>query len=211
MKRLTEKQSKIYEFITAWQMNNGYPPTQSEICDHFRFGSLNAVRSHLVLIEKKGYIHLNFGKARGIQLVSEPRFQRPKNTIPLLGNIAAGTPIWAEQNIEDYLPIPLTLFGGGELFALHVIGDSMTGAGIRNGDIAIILRRNSVENGEIAAVLIEQEATLKRVCLTPDSLVLKADNPAFKDLKFVKDESDLIRILGRYQGIIRTENNRYSS
>lgn len=211
VKSLTEKQSRIYEFIVAWQMKNGYPPTKAEIRSHFEFVSLNAVRSHLILIEKKGYIHLNFGKARGIQVASAPApaFRQKEESIPLLGSIAAGDPIWAEQNIEDYLPILPALFGGGELFALHVFGDSMTGSGIRNGDIAIIQRRDCVENGEIAAVLIEQEATLKRVYLSSESLILKADNPDFKDLKYAKGESNLIRILGLYQGIIRTEKNRW--
>jgi repressor LexA len=213
MKSLTDKQSKIYEFIRAWQMENGYPPTQKEIQNHFEFGSLNAVRSHLVLIEKKGYLRLNCGKSRGIQLASLPTpiSRQQENFIPLLGSIAAGVPIWAEQNFEDHLPIPASLFGGGELFALHVSGDSMKEAGIRDGDIAVIQRQDIVENGEIAAVLIEQEVTLKRVFLSSKSLVLKSENPAFEDLKLAAGTSDLIRILGRYRGIVRTENNRYCS
>lgn len=213
VKSLTDKQFEIFEFIRAWQVKNGYPPTQAEIREHFGFGSLNAVRSHLVLIEKKGYIRLDFGKARGIQLTFSPAptIRQQDDSIPLLGNIAAGIPIWAEQNFEDHLPIPCALFGGGELFALHVRGDSMTGAGIKNGDIAVVRKQDSIENGEIAAVLIEQEATLKRVYLSSNSLVLKADNPAFENLKYTKEESDLIRILGRYKGIVRTVNHRYCS
>lgn len=213
VKTLTDKQSKIYEFIVAWQTKNGYPPTQAEIRDHFGFGSLNAVRSHLVLIEKKGYIRLNSGKARGIhlELPPTPVFRQQEDSIPLLGTIAAGVPIWAEENFEGRLPIPPALFGGGILFALHVFGDSMTGAGIKDGDIAIIQRRDCVDNGEIAAVLIEQEATLKRVYLSSESLILKSDNPTFEDLKYTKDKSDFIRILGRYKGIVRTENNRCCS
>jgi len=195
VKSLTDKQAKIYEFIGAWQMKNGYPPTQAEIRDHFGFGSLNAVRSHFALIEKKGYIRLNCGKARGIQLASLP--------VSVLRQ--------RENFIPYHLPISPALFGGGELFALHVVGDSMTGAGIRNGDIAVIKKQECVENGEIAAVLIEQEVTLKRVYLSPESLVLKSKNPAFEDLKYAAGKSDLIRILGRYRGIVRTGNNRYCS
>ncbi len=210
MKCLTDIQSKIHEFIFKWRKDNGYPPTQEEIRDHFGFRSLTAVRSHLVLIEKKGYIRLNFGKARGIQLTKLPAsvIQNQENHIPLLGNIAAGVPIWADQNFDDPLPIPPDLFGGGELFALNVLGDSMSGAGIRNGDIAVIRKQDSVENGEIAAVLIEHEATLKRVFLSSESLVLKSENSAFDDLRFAASKSDLIRILGRYQGIVRTGKNR---
>lgn len=206
---LTQKQAKILEFIRDSQMKNGYPPTQAEICNHFGFGSLNAARNHLALIEKKGYLQLNSGKARGIQLTSLPStISQQRNAIPLLGNIAAGAPTWAEQNIESYLPIPPNLFGNGEIFALRVIGDSMTGAGIRNGDIALIERTESVANGEIAAVLIDNEATLKRIFVKSNSLVLKSENPAFKDLKYADSNHDIVRILGLYRGIIRTENTR---
>lgn len=206
---LTQKQAKIYEFIRDCRMKNGYPPTQAEICNHFGFGSLNAVRNHLALIEKKGYLQLNSGKARGIQLASLPsKASQQEKGIPLLGNIAAGVPIWSEQNIETYLPIPPNLFGNGEIFALRVIGDSMTGAGIRNGDIALIERTESVANGEIAAVLIENEATLKRVYVKSNSVVLKSENPAFKDLGYAASNNDIVRILGLYRGIIRTANNR---
>lgn len=211
MKGLTTKQSRIYDFIAEWQMKNGYPPTQAEIGRHFGFGSPNAVRSHLALIERKGFVHLNSGKARGIRLASSAfsSILRQENSIPLLGRIAAGVPIWAEQNFEGQLSIPSDLFGGGELFAVHVHGNSMTGAGVLDGDIAIIQRRDCVENGEIAAVLIEQEATLKRVYLTSKSLVLKSENPAFEDLKYGADMRDFARIIGRYQGIVRTGNIRW--
>ncbi|MDH3973593.1 MAG: transcriptional repressor LexA [Deltaproteobacteria bacterium] len=210
MKNLTNKQSEIYEFIVSWVRDNGYPPTYMEICNYFKFSSITSVKNHLLLIEKKGYIHLNPGKARGIQLTfqNEPTSQQQVDSIPLLGCIAAGVPIWAEQNFEEHLPIPPAMFGDGELFALHVVGDSMTGVGINNGDIAVIQRRDSVENGEIAAVLIEGEATLKRVYLSSNMFVLKSENPAFKDLSYTKDQRHYIQILGRYQGIVRTGNNR---
>ncbi|PKN70395.1 MAG: repressor LexA [Deltaproteobacteria bacterium HGW-Deltaproteobacteria-12] len=213
MKSLTDKQSKIIDFISACQKKNGYPPTQAEICDHFGYGSLNAVRSHLVLIEKKGYIKLDNGKARGmnIKLSSSLLTRQQKSSIPLLGSIAAGVPIWAEQNFEEHLPLPPALFGGGQLFALHVRGDSMTGAGIKNGDIAIIQRRDCVDNGEIAAVLVEQEATLKRVYLSSKSIVLKSENHDFKDIKYDKGKIDHVYILGLYRGIVRTLNNRCDS
>jgi repressor LexA len=208
MKKLTDKQSKIYEFIASWQMKKSYPPTQAEIRDHFGFGSQNAVRSHLALIEKKGYIRLNLGKARGIKLIQLPNIFLKEPSIPLFGSIAAGVPLWEEQNFEDHLPISPALFGGGELFALKVIGESMIDAGIRNGDVAIIRRQDVVDNGEIAAVLIDHEATLKRVFLSSDSLILKSENATFKNFEYPMSEKNLIRILGRYTGIVRTEKNR---
>lgn len=209
-KNLTGKQSGVYEFIIKWQREKGYPPTQAEIRLNLKFGNINTVRGHLARIEKKGKIRLNSGVARGIQvLLPPPAFRQPEESIPLRGIIAAGDPIWADENVEDHLPIPPAFFGGGELFALRVSGDSMTGAGIRNGDIAIIRKQDCVDDGEIAAVLIEQEATLKRVYSSPGLLVLKAENPDFKDLRYTKGEIESIRILGRYQGIIRTRNNRW--
>jgi repressor LexA len=113
-----------------------------------------------------------------------------------------------EQNFENNLPISPALFGGGELFALKVIGDSMVGEGIKNSDIAIIRRQDIVENGEIAAVLIDQEATLKRVFLSSDLLILKSENASFKNLEYPMRENNPIRILGRYVGIVRMGNNR---
>jgi len=213
VKNLTPSQSGIYDFIVAWQKEHGYPPTQAEMRDRLKCSSLNTVRGYLAAIEKKGYIRLNPGKARGIQLALPPApvFRQQQGVIPLFGTIKAGVPIWAEQNLEDYLPISPDFFGGGELFALRVSGDSMTGAGIRNGDIAVIQKRACVDDGEIAAVLIEQEATLKRVYDSPHLLVLKAENPAFADLRYAKDGRDRIHILGRYQGIIRIRNNQWRS
>lgn len=213
MKRLTDKQSQIYDFIVTSQSKNGYPPTHEELREYFGFNSLNSVRNHLLLIEKKGYIQLNHGKARGIHLSLAATYapQKDKESIPLLGNIAAGVPIWAEQNFEESLPILPALFGKGELFALRVVGDSMTGAGINHGDIAVIQKRDHVESGEIAAVLIENEATLKRVFLLSDSLVLKSENPEYKDLKYEQRNRDSIYILGHFKGIVRTVTNWYSA
>lgn len=200
----------MYSFIDSWQRDKGYPPTQEEIRDHFGFASLNAVRSHLILIERKGYLCLNAGKARGIQLVRSTDTEMPgvDNSIPLLGRIAAGVPILAEQNIESLLPISPTLFGGGELFALHVDGDSMIQAGIMNGDVAVIRKQDCVENGEIGAVLIQQDATLKRIYLSPDLLRLKAENPEVEDMLYDEASEESPRVLGRYQGVIRTPDHR---
>jgi len=210
VKGLTQKQSAILNFIGESQKNKGFPPTQAEIRENFGFSSQNAVRNHLQHIEKKGHIRLNSGKARGIQLLTltAPVIEQSDTSIPLLGRIAAGLPIWAEQNLEGYVPVSPALFGSGEIFALHVLGDSMVGAGINNGDIAIIKRMDRVENGEIAAVLVEQEATLKRVFFSATALILKSENPAFKDLTYNRNNGDSVRILGRYQGIIRTAENR---
>lgn len=209
MMGLTEKQTLIYNFIAERLKKDGYPPTQTEIRDHFKFGSVNAVRSHLALIEKKGYIGLNSGKARGIQLIQTLEQKgASEKAIPLIGRIAAGVPIRAVENIEEYLPVSPAMFGEGDLFALHVQGDSMTGAGILNGDMAVIVSCDRVENGDIAAVLIEDDATLKRFYLSSERLVLKSENPLFEDLTYPSSSCSDIRILGRYLGIIRKASYR---
>ncbi len=206
MKELTNRQAEIHDFMVCWQRDNGFPPSQEEIRAHFGFASPNAVRSHLALIAKKGFICLNAGKARGIQLNTSALSEMvsSEESIPIVGSIAAGGPILAEQNIENLLAIPRALFGGGELFALHVKGDSMVQAGIMNGDVAIIRKQSHVENGEIGAVLLGQEATLKRVFLTSGSLRLKAENPTFDDLIYNESSIESPRVIGRYQGIVRT-------
>lgn len=123
MKDLTGNQSKIHKFIVRWQREKGYPPTQAEITHNLEFRNINTVRGHLARIEKKGYIRLNSGKARGIQVLppAEPFWQH-EGSIPLHGTIAAGVPIWAEENIEDNLPISPAFFGGGELFCAPCVG-----------------------------------------------------------------------------------------
>ncbi len=205
MNRLTVKQQVIYDFIAERISCKGFPPTQAEIREHFGFSSSNTVRGHLSLIEKKGYIRLESGKARGIQLVGPglPEIFSGVDGIPVLGRIAAGFPIWTEQNFEGRVPVSPSLFGEGELFALRVVGNSMTGAGIEDGDIAVVRRQCRVENGEIGAVLIDGEATLKRVCYQPGGILLKPENPAFENLVFPANHGDRLRILGLYRGIVR--------
>ena len=213
MRNLTEKQMAIFRFIADYLERVGFPPSYAEIKDHFSFKRLNSVRSHLKHIEKKGYIRLGCGKARSIQLIQELRTQHSeeKQSIPILGSIAAGVPIWAEQNFDSILPIAPDFFGNGELFGVRVVGESMTGAGIRDCDIAIIHKQAHVENGEIAAVLIDKEATLKRVYSSPEMILLKADNPNFADIKYGSDSKKDISILGKYVGVVRNEWNRWST
>lgn len=210
MKALTPKQSQILDFIADWLKENGFPPSQAEIRDHFKFHSLNTVRNHLSLIEKKGYLRLLPGQARGIQLpVSRPTGNsRGESFIPLVGHIAAGTPILAEQNVEEQIPVSPSLFGNGEMFALTVVGDSMINAGILHGDRAVIRRQLRVENGEIAAVLIGEEATLKQVFLSSKGLRLRAENPEYEDMVFKPSGDQIPQILGLYKGVIRAQPGR---
>src|ERR1017187_3177507 len=146
--RPTERQEQIAAFLHTESRKRGVMPTQREIAEHFGFASLNSVRSHLRLMEKKGMLNRLPGKARGLMLK-----RSPSAGIPLLGHIAAGDPQIAFQDPEEFILASPELFSGSELFALRVKGESMKDAGILPGDIAVINRQSEVADGEIAAGL----------------------------------------------------------
>ena len=201
---LTEKQSCILEFISSWSRAKGFPPSLSELSTHFNFASSNSIRCHLSALEKKGYIRINSGKARSIQVINLqtiPKHSPAEKTIPILGKIAAGLPIWAEQNMDGTIPVPPAFFGGGDLFALVVCGNSMINAGILDKDIVVIRKQSKVENGEIAAVCIENEVTLKRFHKTSDKIILKAENSNFQDIVF--NTNAIVSVIGKLQGVLR--------
>lgn len=204
MKPLTSRQQKIFEYIVSRQKTKGSPPTVREISDHFGFKSPNNARQHLSLIERKGYIRHVPGKARGIEVVVgfEPEQETGnERQVPIIGRIAAGVPITAEENREGYVTIDRDMFGESELFTLRVNGDSMIGAGIHDGDLVIIRQQPLVENGEIAAVIIDGEATLKRFIRTHDHIVLRAENPAYGDMVLFSDKE--VWVVGKMVGLIR--------
>ncbi|MCL1834400.1 MAG: transcriptional repressor LexA, partial [Leptospirales bacterium] len=160
-KDLTDKQQLILNFIKDAIKISGFPPTVREIGDEFGI-TVKGAYDHLKAIEKKGYIKTEQNKSRAMIIVDDESIPKSSGiSIPLLGRIAAGAPILAEENIEDYLSFPEGMFKAGEYFALKVKGDSMTECGIFDGDIAIIKKQNSANNGDIVAALIDEEATLK--------------------------------------------------
>lgn len=198
---LTQRQSEILTFLETFQREHGMMPTCQEIADAFGFSSPNAVSSHLELLEKKGVIERLRGKARGLRLRRVPK---PEG-IPVLGEIAAGDPILAAETSGEYLPVAENLFAGSDLFALNVQGDSMIEKGIFDGDYAVFRAQPDVDNGEIAAVLLDDKATLKVVLRTDaHSLVLRGANPGFPDIVIREGES-VPRILGKYVGLVRME------
>jgi len=175
-------------------------PTQREIAERFGFASPNAVRSHLRLMEKKGMLALLPGKARGLRL--KPSLA---TGIPVLGRIAAGTPVEAHENYDDFVPVSPHFFRGSDLFALLVKGDSMKDAGIFPGDIAIINRQQDVADGDIAAVLIDDDATLKFLHRRRGMVLLRGANSTFRDIVIRSAETRSLRILGRYVGLVRQQ------
>jgi repressor LexA len=186
-------------FIEQRQEQTGICPSHEEIAAHFGWGSTYTVREHLRLMAQKGVLVCAPGKSRAIR-VTRPR--RPVG-IPLLGSVPAGPLAEAVAEAEETLPVSPDYFGGGPLFALRVRGESMTNAGIFDGDLAVLRHQPTVEHGEIAAVQIDHEATLKRVLRTSEGLILKAENPTVPDRRVAADEGSEVTIGGVYVGLIR--------
>ncbi len=201
---LTKKQRAILEFINTQIQTMGSPPTLREIADHFGFASDNAVRTHLELIHRKGFLHKEPRKARGIRPIEIIQISQSNfRNIPLIGTIAAGKPIAALENLEKYISVDRELFKGDDIFALRTRGDSMTGAGIHDGDIVIIHPQSEVENGEIVVAIIGEEATLKFFYRDGDSIILRASNPLYSDIRIEPSTDSEVKILGKVIGLIR--------
>ena len=203
IKMLTPRQRQVFEFVQAFAEEAGSAPTLEEICSHFGFKSTNAARQHLKLIEAKGYLELSPGRARGIRLTRHSATPGSVVFVPLAGRIAAGEPIVAIEDIETTIPVPGEFLRGSDLFALRVHGDSMTGAGIFDGDIAIVNAQPMASNGEIAAVVIGEDVTLKRFFLCDQGVRLHAENSDYSDLHFDRSDADAIRIAGVLVGTMR--------
>jgi repressor LexA len=186
-------------FVDIFTSRAGTPPTHDEIAAHFRWKSSFSVRQHLRLIEQKGALQRTPGKARCLKTTG----QQPRDSVPLLGSIPAGPLAEAIQLAEDILPGVGGIFRGHELYALRVRGDSMKYAGILEGDLAVFDYQPEVRHGEIAAVLLKNESTLKRVLRTPSGITLHAENPAYKDIFLTGATAAAARIAGRLVGIIR--------
>jgi len=200
MKRLTEPQQRIVDFIADRQAQSGSSPTVREIAEHFGYKSPNSVRQHLRLIEQKGHLHRWPGKARGITVRDRPGRANLVD-VPVVGTVAAGRPITAAENFEGSIALDRELFRERDLFTLRVKGDSMKGIGILDGDMAVIQRGASVENGEVAAVIVEDEATLKRVIKDGPRIRLRAENKAYSDIVVEQDRE--LHVAGKLVGVIR--------
>jgi repressor LexA len=197
-KKLTDKQDLIFHFIKSEIKDSGFPPTVREIGDKFSI-TVKGAYDHVKAIEKKGYIRTEQNKSRAI-VVLHAEDEIPTNAIniPLLGRIAAGAPILAQENIEEYLSLPKSMFKTGEYFALRVKGDSMIDGGIYDGDIAVIKKQNTSNTGDIVAALIQDEATLKKLKITGSKIQLMPENPAYEPIVV-----ENLTILGKLAAIFR--------
>ncbi|MCR9142281.1 MAG: transcriptional repressor LexA [bacterium] len=202
MKDLTGKQQNILEYIESYISGQGYPPTIREIGEQFSITAKGAY-DHLKAIEKKGYIKCEKNRSRAIELLKTSSGSAPLETagvmnIPLLGRVAAGMPILAEENIEEYLAFPRVMLPEDGVFALRVAGDSMKDAGIYDGDIAVIQKQEVARDGEIVVALIEDEATLKYFHREKKRIRLQPANKAYKPIYATEPA-----ILGKLVGIYR--------
>ena len=201
---LTTRQKEVLAFYQNRQRETGFVPTLQEAADHFGFKSLNSVRQHLCLIEKKGFVHRISGRSGALVLNRQDILADSDSVhVPLLGRISAGPPIVAQEDVDTFLTLPAHLFRGERLFALRVRGTSMNGAGILDGDFAVLDAKPAVRNGAIAAVRIEDDATLKRVYQRRNELSLKAENPAFPEIRVRAKDAQRVEILGLLIGIVR--------
>ncbi len=201
MKDLTPKEKAFYEYIADTIRTEGYSPTVRDIQDALNIKSTSTVHAYLGRLEEKGYIHKHDRKSRTLR-VSDPT-PAPGNTahIPVIGTVAAGTPILAAENIEDYIDLPLTRrsLRESDLFALRVKGESMIGVGILDGDIIIVKKENVAQNGEIVVALVGDEATVKTFYRENGHFRLQPENPTMAPI-IVEDE---LIILGKVVSVHR--------
>jgi repressor LexA len=198
MKQLTTKQEKVFDFIKGSIKNSGFPPTVREIGDKFNI-TVKGAYDHVKAIEKKGYIRTEQNKSRAIVILGkDDEIPVDAINVPLVGRIAAGSPILAEENIEEYLSFPKSMFRSGEYFALNVKGDSMIEGGIYDGDIAIIKKQNTANNGDVVAALLSDEATLKRLKISGNKVQLMPENSAYEPIV-----AENVAILGRLIALFR--------
>jgi repressor LexA len=203
---VTERQRAILDYLRGFVDEHGYPPTVREIGQAVGLRSPSTVHAHLAQLERAGFLRRDPTKPRAIELTDRRREVPPAadvHRLPLVGEIAAGGPLLAEQNIEDYVGVPELLSSGGEEFVLRVKGDSMVDAGILDGDFVVVQRRQSAENGDIIVALagddeLADEATVKRFFREDGRIRLQPENETLEPIY-----ADHVQVLGKVIGVFR--------
>ena len=199
MKKLTERQEEVLSFIKEFINTNKYPPTMREIASSFQI-TANGAYDHVKALEKKGKIHCDVNRSRAIGIINDEEEKEEIINIPLLGDVAAGLPLLTEENFDGYIKIAASNLSTGTHFALIVKGDSMQDIGIMDGDTAIMIQKQTAENGDIIVAMVNDEAvTLKRFFKEKNRIRLKAENPVYPPIY-----SQNVRILGKLQYLIRS-------
>ena len=201
--KISKKQSEILEYIKEMILKKGYPPAVREICEAVHLKSTSSVHSHLESLEKNGYIRRDPTKPRTIEILDDDfaLTRRELVNVPVIGTVAAGVPILAEQNIEDYLPIPAEILPNKEVFMLKVKGNSMIEAGIYNGDKVIVAKQPNAENGDKVVALVDDSATVKTFYKENGHFRLQPENSSMDPIIL-----DQVEILGKVIGLFRMMN-----
>ena len=198
--KITPKQQEILEYIKETILKKGYPPAVREICEAVNLKSTSSVHSHLETLEKNGYIRRDPTKPRTIEIIDDcfNLARREVVNVPLLGTVAAGMPLLAQENIENYFPIPAEMLPDKEVFMLRVKGDSMIEAGIFSGDLIFVEKAVTAENGEIVVALLDDSATVKRFYKEDGYYRLQPENSSMEAIL-----TDEVQILGKVIGLFR--------
>jgi repressor LexA len=207
---ISKRQKDILDLIARTVRQRGYPPSVREIGEAVGLNSPSTVHSHLSALVRAGYLRRDPSKPRAIEVTApgkaQPRrtpadlHRAPVRDVPLLGRIAAGSPILAEEDIEDILPLPTQLVGNDPVFMLRVRGDSMVDAGIFDGDFVVVRRQADADDGDIVAALIDgEEATVKRLRRSRGTVTLLPENPAYEPMVFTGG----VEVLGRVVAVLR--------
>jgi repressor LexA len=194
------RQREILDYIRDTVADRGYPPSVREIGEAVGLSSPSTVHSHLSTLEASGHLRRDPTKPRAIEILDAPVTRTDVREVPLVGRIAAGSPILAEEDIEDVYPLPVELVGDGPIFMLKVKGDSMIEAGILDGDFVVIHRQPDALDGEIVAALIDgEEATVKRLQRKNGAVILHSENPAFEPMVFTEG----VELIGKVVTVLR--------
>ena len=198
--KISPKQQEILDYIKSQILERGFPPAVRDICDAVHLKSTSSVHSHLETLEKNGYIRRDPTKPRAIEILDDSfNFTRREMVnVPMIGRVAAGEPILAEQNIENYFPIPMEFMPNTQTFMLKVKGESMINAGIFDGDLVLVEQCQTARNGEMVVALIEDGATVKTFYKEKDAIRLQPENDSMDPI-IVTD----VKILGKVIGVFR--------
>lgn len=198
--KISKKQSEILEYIKSEILQRGYPPAVREICEAVNLKSTSSVHSHLETLEKNGYIRRDPTKPRAIEIIDDTfnLTRRDMVQVPIIGRVAAGEPLLAQENIEDYFPIPADFMPNNDTYMLKVKGESMINAGILDGDYVVVEKKETANNGDMVVALVEDGATVKTFYKEEGVYRLQPENDTMDPI-IVSEVS----ILGKVIGVLR--------
>jgi repressor LexA len=195
---LTKRQQEIFDFIKRYSTRHGYPPTVRDIGKAIGLTSSSTVHAHLANLEKLGLLRRDPTKPRAMEILDKAKRAVMPSGLPLVGRVAAGQPILAEENIEEHVDVPSVAGGDEGDYVLRVAGDSMKNAGILEGDYVVVHAQDTAQNGDIIVALMEEEATVKRFFKESDHVRLQPENEALEPI-LTRD----VQVLGRVVGVFR--------